>query len=206
MKKQSRLFYCHFVLLLLVLMLAGCTGGTNEESKTDASEGDSAVVSKSTTESDDSKTDDSNDSSLESTKNEKSNHTSGDNTLSEYSSEQIEYARVWLQLGANQEIDELNVRHIQAGEPINPYDNTSASYPEEVIQLAGSRLVDGSVTYSGNGDGTINIYNVPLRWDGSYPASENFYTNIIKNTKRVYVAKGDDIEIKELIEMLNVHD
>lgn len=57
----------------------------------------------------------------------------------------------------------MYVRHIPAGEPINHNDDTSANYSEDVIQLSGSRLVDGSVTYSGNGDGTINVYNVPLR-------------------------------------------
>lgn len=123
--------------------------------------------------------------------------------LSQYSNEQIEYARVWLQLGPNQEIEELNVLHISAGTPINPDDETSANYPENVIQLAGSRLVDGVVTYSGNGDGTINVYNVPLRWDGSYPAGENFYKEIIENTKLVNVEKGDDEKIIALIKLLN---
>ncbi|MFC4403857.1 hypothetical protein ACFOY7_12340 [Gracilibacillus xinjiangensis] len=141
---------------------------------------------------------------------ENSNPTAGDqednNPLSEYSSQQIEYARVWLQLGPNQEIDELNVRHIAAGEPMNPNDDKSAAYPEDVIQLAGSRLVDGSVTYSGNGDGTINVYNVPLRWDGDYTkVDESFYTDIIENTELVYVDPGDEEEIIELIKLLKVH-
>ncbi|WP_404427769.1 hypothetical protein LG296_07065 [Ureibacillus chungkukjangi] len=127
------------------------------------------------------------------------------NLLSQYSSEQIEYARVWLQLGPNQEIDELNVRKISAGEPINPDDETSANYPEDVIQLAGSRLVDGSVTYSGNGDGTINVYNVPLRWDGNYPAGEDFYNDIIENTKQVYIETGNDDKIIALIKLQIVH-
>lgn len=78
-------------------------------------------------------------------------------SLSEYSNEEIEYARVWLLLGPNQEIDELNVQLIQSGTAINPSDETSAVYREDVIQLTGSRLVDRSVTYSGNRDGTINI-------------------------------------------------
>jgi hypothetical protein len=129
----------------------------------------------------------------------------GKEILSPYSSEQIEYARIWLQLGPNQEIDELNVLHIPAGTPINPDDETSAHYPENVIQLAGSRLIDGSVTYSGNGDGTINVYNVPLRWDGSYPAGEDFYTEIIENTKLVPVQEGDNKKIIELIKLLIVH-
>lgn len=118
-----------------------------------------------------------------------------DNVLAAYSSEKIEYARVWLQLGPNQEIDELYVRHISAGEPINPNDDTSASYPEDVTQLAGSRLVDGSVTYHGNGDGTIHVYNVPLRWDSADDVEKGVMRevteNIIKNRKTVYVDTDD---------------
>lgn len=126
--------------------------------------------------------------------------------LSAYSNEQIEYARVWLQLGPNQELDELNVRHIPAGEPLNPDDETSAVYPEAVIQLAGARLVDGSVTYSGNGDGTINIYNVPLRWDGQYPAGEEFYQEIIDHRETLYVQVGEDEDVITLIEKLNIQE
>lgn len=127
---------------------------------------------------------------------------SGEDALSEYSSEQIEYARVWLQLGPNQEIDGLYVQQIPEGTPLNPDDETSAAYPEAVIQLAGSRLVDGSVTYSGNGDGTINLYNVPLRWDGEYPAGEDFYNDIIENTELVEIETGEDEEVIRLIELL----
>lgn len=126
-------------------------------------------------------------------------------SLSKYSSNQIEYARVWLQLAPNQEIDELNVRHIPAGEKLNPDDETSASYPEDIIQLAGSRLVDGSVTYSGNGDGTINVYNIPLRWDGQYPAGKDFYEKIIQKTKLVHIDTGDDQKVIRLIKLLNIH-
>ncbi|MFD1863071.1 hypothetical protein [Planococcus chinensis] len=122
--------------------------------------------------------------------------------LSQYSSEEIEYARVWLQFGPNQDIDGLYVKRIPAGTPLNPDDETSGTYPERVIQLAGSRLVDGSVTYSGNGDGTINVYNVPLRWDGQYPAGEAFYTEIIENTELVPVDVGEDEEVVRLIELL----
>ena len=121
--------------------------------------------------------------------------------LSQYSNNQIEYAQVWLQLGQNQKIDELNILQIPAGTPLNPNDDTSAKYPEDVIQLSGSRLLDGSVTFSRNGDGTINVYNVPLRWDGQYPAGENFYIDMIKNTKVVYVNPLRDEKIVELIKI-----
>ena len=127
---------------------------------------------------------------------------SNDKSLSQYSAEEIEYARVWLQQGANQDISGLYVRHIPAGTPLNPEDETSVGYMEDVIQLSGSRLVDGSVTYSGNGDGTINVYNVPLRWDGQYPAGEQFYTDMIKNTKLVSIDPGNDEEIVNLIKLL----
>ena len=224
MKKLTMTLYFNVALFMLV----GCVGNTNEESTTDSSESSSVLESTeedttatdestSTSELEESDTDDANDISSEesvifdsdSTSSENSDLNVGDKedkeTLSQYSSEQIEYARVWLQLGPNQDIDGLYVRHIPAGTPLNPNDDTSLSYPEDVIQLAGSRLVDGSVTYGGNGDGTINVYNVPLRWDGSYPVGENFYTDIIENTKLVYVDPGDDEEIIELIKLLNVH-
>ncbi|WP_394120350.1 hypothetical protein [Planococcus donghaensis] len=127
---------------------------------------------------------------------------SGEDALSEYSSEQIEYAKVWRQLGPNQEIDGLYVEQIPEGTPLNPDDDTSAAYTEPVIQLAGSRVVDGSVTYSSNGDGTINLYNVPLRWDGEYPAGEDFYNDMIENTEVVEIEPGDNEEIIRLIELI----
>jgi|SRR5699024_11146503 len=131
------------------------------------------------------------------------NNATNDEALSEYSSEQIEYARIWLQLGPTQELDELYVRHIPAGELLHPEDETSVGYPEDVIQLSGTRLVDGSITYSGNGDGTINVYNVPLRWDGVYPAGEAFYQEIVDNTALVPVDTGNDEEVIALFKLLH---
>ena len=134
-------------------------------------------------------------------------------TLSHYSSKQIEYARVWLQLGPNQDIDELNVRHIPAGTLLNPDDDINVSYPVDVIQLRGSRIVDGIVTYSVNGDDTINVYNVPYRWYGGFPPLDDIdkdkvredMEDIIRNKKLVYVDPGDAEEIMKLIKLLNVY-
>ncbi|MBV5123643.1 hypothetical protein [Bacillus halotolerans] len=178
------------------------TKDSNENSSKESVTKDSSENS-----SKESSTDESNENSSEEGKNKEKGQE--DNALAKYSSEKIEYARVWLQLGANQEIDELNVRHISAGEPINPNDDTSVSYPEDVIQLAGSRLVDGSVTYSGNGDGTIKVYNVPLRWDSSDDLSKGVMRevteDIIKNAKTVYVDTGDSEKIKRLIDIMTIH-
>ncbi|MCI4136910.1 hypothetical protein MMJ09_07275 [Bacillus vallismortis] len=224
MRKLEKIFYCNAALLLLALLLAGCAGSKNVESKQTSNDEtaaqtdenhhdneDSHKISKDesepTTGSEESTTGESDDTSSEKAKNaEKDNEDTG---LEAYSSEKIEYARVWLQLGPNQEIDELNVRHISAGEPINPNDETSASYPEDVIQLAGSRLVDGSVTYHGNGDGTIHVYNVPLRWDSADDLDQGVMRevteNIMNNKKTVYVKTGDNKKIKRLIDMIVIH-
>jgi len=230
MKKRSKVFYSHVALLLLALLLAGCTSSKNEESKqssnhvaaqsdqNDHETEDSTTTGKdepdSTTESEQSATKASTEHSSKASKTDESSETSSeegkeDNGLAAYSSEKIEYARVWLQLGPNQELDELNVRRISADEPVNPNDDTSVSYPEDVIQLAGSRLVDGSVTYSGNGDGTINVYNVPLRWDSADHLDQGVMREttetIIKNTKKVYVDTGDNEKIKQLIDIMVIH-
>ena len=125
-------------------------------------------------------------------------------TLNDYSNEEIEYARIWLQLGANQELDHLYAKKIPAVTPLNPDDESSAVYPEEVIQLTGTRLVDGSITYSSNGDGTINLYTVPLRWDGVYSAGEEFYRDLLDQTKQVSIEPNVEEDIIEFIQLLTI--
>ena len=200
MKTNAKIFY----LSAAILLVAGCGDNANEESATDASEDslaqeDRAETGGSTSTNEEEADED--EAAAEETDTDVPEDSDAD-TLSQYSNEQIEYARVWLQLGANQDIDVLYVQEIPAGTPLNPDDETSAAYPEDVIQLAGSRLVDGSVTYGGNGDGTINVYNVPLRWDGEYPAGEEFYKEIIGNTELLAVDVGEDEEVIQLIELL----
>lgn len=217
MKAVTKIFWMGAVLLLM----AGCANA-NEEAALDASQ-DSPATETAEKDAPETEENTSNDEGEEADM-EKENEVTSEETvptetdsvsadagneqdvdedaLSEYSSEQIEYARVWLQLGPNQDIDGLYVERIPADTPLNPDDETSGVYPEDVIQLAGSRLVDGSVTYSGNGDGTINVYNVPLRWDGEYPAGEEFYTEIIDNTELVPIDVGEDEEVIRLIELL----
>ncbi|WP_276210710.1 hypothetical protein [Heyndrickxia coagulans] len=225
MKKQKKILGWNISLILLILMLVGCSTNSHEQSKSTPSKEKSTSVANTTTEQKDSSNKDSDsttnksetgaysssgdnsnskDSSSDKAEKEKPNKI-GNDDLSNYSSQEIEYARVWLQLGPNQNIDELNVYRIPARTPLNSKDETSAKYPKGVTQLAGSRLVDGSVTYSSNGNGTINVYNVPLRWDGKYPAGEKLYNDIIKNTKLVRVDTGDSKKIIQLIKIMNIH-
>ncbi|MFC3210209.1 hypothetical protein [Planomicrobium okeanokoites] len=201
MKKITRAFYFS----VAIALLAGCGNDVEPEAtdseqtpaaETPAEETEDGATTDQSREEDDSAAKESETSESEDTDSE-----TGESELDAYSSEQIEYARVWLQLGPNQEIDGLYVKQIPSGTPLNPNDETSGVYPEDVIQLAGSRLVDGSVTYSGNGDGTINVYNVPLRWDGEYPAGEEFYEELINDTELVEIDTGDDEEVIRLIKL-----
>lgn len=136
---------------------------------------------------------------------------SSNGALATYSSNQIEYARVWLAYGPNQAIDELDVLEIPAGTLINPNDQTSATYPKNTIQLSGSRLVDGVVTYSSNGNGTITLYNVPKRWD-SVPdihLEENYMKNytqsLLDNAKSASVPVSTAEKVEKLINIQIIH-
>ncbi|WP_339229291.1 hypothetical protein NSQ77_05165 [Oceanobacillus sp. FSL K6-2867] len=235
MKCVKRFFYYDAALLILSLLLVGCSSGMKEESEAVLAESASTLEepeeingaekssqdeeledTESLTEREKITTNTPSEAAAEDTSNDDSVATSEsvkENRLSKYSSEEIEYARVWLQLGPDQEIDELNVLHIPAGEPLNPDDDTDVSYPEDVIQLSGSRIVDGSVTYSGNGDGTIDVYNVPSRWYGGFPPPDDIdkneiieqMENIIENTELVYIEPVTDEKIIDLIEVLSIH-
>src|SRR5699024_1018299 len=112
------------------------------------------------------------------------------NLLDGYSNEKIEYARVWLQVIGNHETNEINVHHIKAGEPVNDYDEDNVNYTEDVIYLNGEFMASGNIVYSGNGDGTINIYDVPSHWQEVITENqtmEEFTNDIINNTELVYI-------------------
>lgn len=244
MKKFSKMSYMYTVVLSLVLVLTGCTNNNNEESssvtptasatnqqevKEDDEVADTDDNSDSEADSEATAADKSEENSTDASETEKLKHSSEetntnenstntyskeDEPLAEYSSEEIEYARVWLQLGPNQQIDGLYVRHIPAGTTLEPDHFPIVSYPEDVVQLSGSRIVDGSVTYSSNGDGTINVYNVPLpgRWYGGSPTPpegldeetmREELEDIINNTELVYINPGNDDAVKKIIELIS---
>ena len=215
------------VLFTTALLLMGCSDDNQGENsnKTDSSSGDlSAAQSEKDNDikenkqtdkkEDDSESEESDtDDSGKSPSQEDSENTNGQSEskesegLSAYSTEEIEYARVWLQIVGNKDTEELNVRHISVGEQVNPYDDDSVNYPEDVIALGGKSMADGVVTYSGNGDGTINLYNVPSHWPSYKQIDESMeeYTgDIIENTEEFYIDPGDDEEIIKLIEKINV--
>ncbi len=130
---------------------------------------------------------------------------SGEDLLTGYSAQEIEYARAWLEVMGNKDVEELNVSFIAQGEPINAYEaEDSATYPEDVVVLSGKIMADGMVVYSSNGDGTINLYAVPSHWQqGVVPEGQTMleYTATIANKPTVVpITVGDDQEVATLIE------
>lgn len=235
-KLRPKVFYA-LTLLSIGLLLVGCSESTAEEDpseKLSVDQTEQVIDDREENESEekeeesktDTKEDTANDEKINSpdskdnvVENKGSSENSkdekvDDNKLNKYSSEEIEYARVWLQLGPNQDIEELNVYHIPAGTLLNPdEDDIDVRYTEDVIQLRGSRIVDGIVTYSGNGDGSINVYNIPHRWYGGTPRPNDIdkdkiieeRKNIITNTKLVYVDPGDDESVIKLINKIKIN-
>lgn len=126
--------------------------------------------------------------------------------LGSYSAKQIEYARVWLNVMNNHEVEQLNVYFDSAGTPINPYhDEESAVYPEDIITITGQYGYDGQVVYSGNGDGTINIYEVPTHWQARPEEFPAIYENIL-DTYLVYLDPMEDEQVARLIDRMTIHE
>ncbi|VEF47527.1 lipoprotein [Bacillus freudenreichii] len=127
------------VLLATTLLLAACSNGNDQgntlekasalhsKNDDDAEKDNQTDGEEITSKSIEPESDDSDKISVEeeSENTEVQSEGEGSGVLSEYSPEEIDYARVWLQLGATQDIDELNAKHISAGEPLNPDDKTT---------------------------------------------------------------------------------
>lgn len=131
-------------------------------------------------------------------------------TLADYDDLSIEYARIYIQLGDNPDIETIYVDIIPAGELINPYIENGAVYPETVTRITGSRNIDGIITYSSNGDGTINLYNVPhtrFHRPNYDLMSEDEYIDytyeIANNPQTVYVDPASDELVLDYIHRLS---
>ncbi|MDT2846593.1 hypothetical protein [Enterococcus thailandicus] len=127
--------------------------------------------------------------------------------LAGYSDLQIEYARVWLTfMGAAIPDDfELHVHLSPAGQPIDPYDNGSLTYPTETVTLSGKYSYQGLVVYASNHDGTVTRYPTPSHWQmsadqASDPEAIRALTqNVLDQATVVPIPTGDSEQVKRLI-------
>ncbi|MFJ1628411.1 tetratricopeptide repeat protein [Marinilactibacillus psychrotolerans] len=124
--------------------------------------------------------------------------------LKDYSAKKIEFARVWLNTIKNEEVTELNIYEEKAGTIINPYDDNSPVYPEDVKVINGAATADGMVVYSGNGDGTIDIYPVPSHWHATPEELPEIYKEIL-NPTTIYLETMKDEQVIDLIQKMNIH-
>ena len=128
--------------------------------------------------------------------------------LNNFNSKEIEYARVWYQLISTRNnlkgIRNIYVTEIPKGSKVNPQAKNSAIYKEKVVKLEAPMRAGGSVTYSSNGDGTINVYNnIPYKWENSQNSDYNQMNKITKkaieeNIETVYIKPYDNKTVAKL--------
>lgn len=125
-----------------------------------------------------------------------------------YSDEEIEYARVWLDYVNGPIHPQLSVSFVDKGTPINPYlEDENIVYPEDVTVLRGEFTADGMVTYSSNGDGTINVYDVPTHWHQQSDAAMREATeNVLETIKTKEVPTGNDEQVLNILENMIVEE
>lgn len=181
-----------FSTLLLVSLLASCSLIESNE--------DTHSSSSSTIES----------SSSQSTEisSESSSNTKNSQVLDDFSDEEIEYARVWLNFGNNKDVDNLKVTLIPAGSLVNPNNVNYGVYEEDVIEIRGPKETDGNIVYSVTKEdsGYINIYAVPYNFETGESQEGSNYSNLNDNTKSVYVEPEDDQAITQLIDLLDISE
>lgn len=128
--------------------------------------------------------------------------------LNNFSTEKIEYARVWYQLVSTKNdlkgIRNVYVTKIPKGSKVNPQAQDSAVYKEDVVKLEAPMKAGGSVTYSSNGDGSINVYNsIPYKWErpqnSDYSQMDKITRKAIEdNVETTYIKPHDNKTVAKL--------
>ncbi|MEB7461557.1 hypothetical protein NGC05_02555 [Staphylococcus succinus] len=128
--------------------------------------------------------------------------------LNYFSTKEIEYARIWYQLRvSNYNVDPtmpIYINKIAKGSKVNPQAKDSAVYKEDVTTIASSHSAIGSITYSSNGDGTINLYkNVPYKWESPQVSDYSHMAEVTKkvieeNIETIYVEPSDNQDVGEV--------
>lgn len=181
-----------FSILISVSLLASCgLINSNDNAKTSSS---------SETETTSSKTAE--------TSSKTSNETENSQDLTNFSDEEVEYARVWLNFGNNKNVDELSVTLIPKGSLINPNNVNYGVYKEDVVEVRGPQESDGNVVYSVDKEnsGYINIYSVPYNFEEVESRDNSQFKNLNEDTENVYIEPGENQVVSQLIETLNISE
>lgn len=131
-----------------------------------------------------------------------------EDSLSPYSDEEIEYARVWLNFGSNRDVENLEVILLPKGSLINPNNVNYGVYPEDVIQIRGPQEADGHIVYSVSeeGSGYIQTYPIPYNFETDQSPDIAQYENIADHTESAYVEPGNNKSVSQLIDKLTISE
>lgn len=207
----------------LLVILASCNNNNSEShdnnssSDTNTSKNEDndtqSKIDKKTNTSESNKSSVNNNNKQNKNQNDKSNKTlqstdKNKSHLNNFSSEKIEYARVWYQLISTKNdlkgIRNVYVTKIPKGSKVNPQAQDSAVYKEDVVKLEAPMKAGGSVTYSSNGDGSINVYNnIPYKWEspqnGDYSQMDEITRKAVEdNIETIYIKPYDNKTVTRL--------
>lgn len=176
------------------------TQNKNEETNTSDSGDNTESSKKQNKEQNDNKKSDSNENQQSTDKNK--------SYLNNFNSEEIEYARVWYQLISTRNdlkgIRDVYVTEIPKGSKVNPQAQNSAVYKENIVKLEAPMRAGGSITYSSNGDGTINVYNnIPYKWESSQTSDYSQMDKVTRkaiedNIETIYIKPHDNKQVAKL--------
>ncbi|WP_165844923.1 hypothetical protein [Staphylococcus saprophyticus] len=205
----------------LLVILVGCNSNSSSDTNTSQSKDNETQNKNEETNTSDSgdNTESSNKQNKEQNDNKKQekNNDSNENQqstdkkksyLNNFNSEEIEYARVWYQLISTRNdlkgIRDVYVTEIPKGSKVNPQAQNSAVYKENVVKLEAPMRAGGSITYSSNGDGTINVYNnIPYKWESSQTSDYSKMDKVTRkaiedNIETIYIKPHDNKQVAKL--------
>ncbi|EJX16548.1 hypothetical protein SOJ_28100 [Staphylococcus sp. OJ82] len=207
----------------LLVILVGCNSNSNSSSDTITSQSKDKETQNKNEETNTSDSGDNTESSKKQNKEQndnkkqQKNNDSNENQqstdknksyLNDFNSEEIEYARVWYQLISTRNdlkgIRDVYVTEIPKGSKVNPQAQNSAVYKENVVKLEAPMRAGGSITYSSNGDGTINVYNnIPYKWESSQTSDYSKMDKVTRkaiedNIETIYIKPHDNKQVAKL--------
>lgn len=207
----------------LLVILVGCNSNSNSSSDTITSQSKDNETQNKNEETNTSDSGDNTESSKKQNKEQndnkkqQKNNDSNENQqstdknksyLNDFNSEEIEYARVWYQLISTRNdlkgIRDVYVTEIPKGSKVNPQAQNSAVYKENVVKLEAPMRAGGSITYSSNGDGTINVYNnIPYKWESSQTSDYSQMDKVTRkaiedNIETIYIKPHDNKQVAKL--------